>query len=92
MNKLIKNKVFQVLMAVIVVAGLSIGVYSISIYQNAAKTVNEKIYQPVQTIEHDLIKKKMKEKKSLNILLLGVDEREGDVGRSDALMVLAFKA
>ncbi|WP_407267726.1 LCP family protein [Radiobacillus sp. PE A8.2] len=90
MKKLIKNKVFQVLMAVIFVAGLSIGVYSISIYQNAAKTVNEKIYQPVQTIEHDFVKKKIKEEKPLNILLLGVDERKGDVGRSDALMVLAL--
>lgn len=64
--------------------------YAFSIYNDAKDTVNEKIHKKVSSIDHEIGKKKIKEQEPLNILLLGVDKRSGDSGRSDALMVLSL--
>ncbi|MDL4842656.1 LCP family glycopolymer transferase [Aquibacillus rhizosphaerae] len=61
-----------------------------SIYNDAKQTVDGKIHQQVTTIDTTLTKKKIKDEKPLNILLLGVDQRGDDAGRSDALMVLSL--
>src|SRR5690625_6114048 len=47
--------------------------------------------EPVESIEHTIGKKKLKETKPLNITLLGIDTETGDKGRSDAIMVLSLK-
>ncbi|MFQ3545382.1 LCP family protein [Halobacillus rhizosphaerae] len=80
----------KVLVATIVLLGLAGGAYALSIYNDAKQTVQTDIHKSVKSIETNVTKKKMKEKKPLNILLLGVDERENDVGRSDALMVMSL--
>ncbi|GAB3055679.1 LCP family glycopolymer transferase [Virgibacillus ainsalahensis] len=77
-------------LVIILLAGLGIGGYAFSIYNNAKNTVNEKMNTPVESIDREVGKKKMQATKPLNVLLLGVDEREGDSGRSDALMVLSL--
>ncbi|MGY0692383.1 LCP family glycopolymer transferase [Virgibacillus sp. FSP13] len=77
-------------LAIIVVLILGVGIYAFSIYNNAKQTVNEKMHEPVESIDHNQAKKNMKATKPLNILLLGVDERANDRGRSDALMVLSL--
>ncbi|WP_449355163.1 LCP family glycopolymer transferase [Virgibacillus natechei] len=69
---------------------LGIGAYAFSIYNNAAKTVDDEMHAPIDSIDRDVAKKKVNATEPLNILLLGVDAREGDSGRSDAVMVLSL--
>ncbi|SDJ96936.1 LCP family protein [Sediminibacillus albus] len=66
------------------------GAFIYSIYHNAKQTVANKITQPVDSIDTTIGKKKVKDQEPLNVLLLGVDERENDAGRSDAMMVLSL--
>lgn len=74
-------------MVVLIAAG---GIYAFTIYDNAKDTVNEQMHEPVDSIDPGVTKKKMEASEPLNVLLLGVDERENDSGRSDALMVLSL--
>ena len=75
---------------VILLLVLSIGIYAFTVYNNAKKTVNDKMHDPVESIDLDLTKKKIKGTEPLNILLMGIDTEESDQGRSDALMVLSL--
>lgn len=77
-------------LAIILVLVLGIGGYAFSIYNKAKSTVNDKINEPIETIDTKVAKKKVKATEPLNILLLGIDERGEDRGRSDALMVLSL--
>ncbi|MCA0985129.1 LCP family protein [Halobacillus yeomjeoni] len=65
-------------------------IFALSLYSEAEETVNKKMYREVSSIDHQLTKKKVKSHEPLSILLLGVDERSGDRGRSDAIMVLTL--
>lgn len=69
---------------------LGVGTYAFTIYNNASKTVNEKMHEPVESMDRETTKKKMKETEQLNILLLGIDSQQGTSGRSDAMMVLSL--
>ncbi|WP_339226912.1 LCP family protein [Oceanobacillus sp. FSL K6-2867] len=80
-------KIPLILIGLLVLGG---GAYAFSIYNNAAKTVNEKMHEPVKSIDRETTKKKMEATEHLNILLLGIDSQEGTSGRSDALMVLSL--
>lgn len=75
---------------IIMLLVIGVGAYAYSIYSNAKNTVNEKMHEPVDTIDTSVAKKKIKATEPLNILLLGVDQRSGDKGRSDALMILSL--
>lgn len=85
-----KKRWLTITLTVIGVLILGIGVYVWSTYGNARDTVNEEMHEPVDSIDHNVTKKKMETSEPLNVLLLGVDERENDSGRSDALMVLSL--
>ncbi|UOQ46613.1 LCP family protein [Gracilibacillus caseinilyticus] len=90
-NKKKKKRLLKILAALTLIIILSIAGYLYSIYSKAQQTVDEKVHQEVETIDTDITDKKVKEQQPLNILLLGVDERNSDSGRSDALMVLSLK-
>ncbi|WP_281658720.1 LCP family protein [Halobacillus sp. Cin3] len=75
------------LLVFVLIAG--VGTYVYSLYAGAKNTVNNKMHEEVTSIDHEITKKKIQAKEPLNVLLLGVDERNGDRGRSDALMVLS---
>lgn len=75
---------------VILVLILGVGTYAYSVYNNAKKTVNNKMHDPVASIDHGMTKEKIKAAKPLHILLMGIDTTESDKGRSDALMVLSL--
>ncbi|SEP80470.1 transcriptional attenuator, LytR family [Virgibacillus subterraneus] len=77
-------------LVLILILAIGVGAYALLLYNDAKDTVNEKIHQKVPSIDHELGKKKIKGEEPLNILLLGVDKRAGDSGRSDALMVLSL--
>src|SRR5699024_12285160 len=48
------------------------------------------MHEPVDSIDTNVTIEKIKGSKPLNILLMGTDEREGDVGRSDAMMIMTL--
>lgn len=89
-RKKLKRHWLKLSLAVVLVLALGVGAYAFSIYNNAKQTVNEDIHQKVTSIDSEAGKKKISEKERLNVLLLGVDKRPGDSGRSDALMVLSL--
>lgn len=80
-------KIPLIIVAVLV---LGIGGYAFSVYNNAKKTVNDKMHEPVEGINTDLTKEKVNATEPLNILLLGIDAKSDDKGRSDALMILTL--
>ncbi|MUV36806.1 Transcriptional regulator LytR [Lentibacillus sp. JNUCC-1] len=69
---------------------LGTGVYGYSLLSKAKDTVNTKMHEPIESIDLTKTKKKVKASEPLNVLLLGVDARGADKGRSDALMVLSL--
>ncbi|UOQ46675.1 LCP family protein [Gracilibacillus caseinilyticus] len=87
------NKKWWIWTPVIIVVVLIavVGGYALSIVNNVEETFNTKMHDPVESIDQEKVKQKMNASEPLNILLLGVDERGNDVGRSDALMVLNLK-
>ncbi|WP_394218363.1 LCP family protein [Halobacillus trueperi] len=84
-----KGRWWKISLVLLVLLLVPVGVYGYSVYSGAKNTVDSKMHQQVASIDHELTEKKRKEKEPLNILLMGVDERAGDSGRSDALMVLS---
>ncbi len=70
---------------------VGVGIYAWTIINNVEKTVDTKMHEPVDSIDLQEVKKKLNATEPLNILLLGVDQRGNDKGRSDALMVLTLK-
>lgn len=61
------------------------------LWQDAKQTVDEKIYHPVDAIDHHLSVKKIKDRQSINILLLGIDVEKGSEGRSDTVILMTLK-
>lgn len=84
------KKILFTVLIVFLVAVLGVGIYAYSIYDNAKATVNDQMHQKVTNIDQKAAKEKVSEQNPLNILLLGVDKRGSDGGRSDALMVLTL--
>ncbi|HLR78980.1 MAG TPA: LCP family protein [Bacillota bacterium] len=75
---------------IILLIGIGIAGYAYSIYHNAKKTVNDKIHDPVESIDTSVAKEKLQNTEPVNILLLGIDAETGEQGRSDALMILSL--
>lgn len=73
---------------IILLLVLGIGAYAFSVYSNAKNTVNDRMHDPVDSIDTKLTKKKLNETDNLNVLLLGIDATEGENGRSDAIMIM----
>ena len=65
-------------LTLILLVGLGIGVYSYSVYSNVKNIVDKEMNAPVESIDRGVVKEKMETTQPLNILLLGVDERQGD--------------
>lgn len=79
----------KILIPLIVLLIIGIGGYAYSVYHSFTHAV-ESMHEP---IERNISEKRMEqivleEKEPFSVLLLGVDEREDDVGRSDTMIVL----
>lgn len=85
-----RNPWIVIPLTIFIVLVLSIGSYVLSFYFKVKNTVDKEMNEPVESIDITQTKKKLAELKPLNILLLGIDAREGDKGRSDALIVLSL--
>ncbi|WP_208586088.1 LCP family glycopolymer transferase [Gracilibacillus suaedae] len=80
---------FGVIIAIFIVV-IGFAIYAYSVYDNAKKTVNDQMHNEVESIDRKVTKEKVSDLDPLNILLLGVDKRPGERGRSDSLMVLTL--
>ncbi|MDX8047144.1 LCP family protein [Gracilibacillus sp. S3-1-1] len=78
-----------VLIAIFVVL-IGIAIYAYTVYDSAKKTVNDQMHNDVETIDRDLTKQKVSDQETLNILLIGNDQRPGERGRSDSLLVMTL--
>ena len=86
-----KKKKWPWIVGGIGVVVLAILVYGLMIYMNLTKTAKE-IHEP---IEREVSEKRneavvFKKQEPFSVLVLGVDEREGDAGRSDTMIVMAI--
>jgi polyisoprenyl-teichoic acid--peptidoglycan teichoic acid transferase len=79
-------KVTLSIIAIIIIAVAATGFYA----TNKAKTTVNTMQKNTDTIDKKQSTTKVKEQEKINILLLGVDQRDGDAGRSDALMVMSL--
>jgi polyisoprenyl-teichoic acid--peptidoglycan teichoic acid transferase len=64
------------------------GVFAYSIYHNVKQTVNQMYENVTWKSEKRDDEVSFKEKTPISILLIGVDERKGDKGRADSLIVM----
>ncbi|MFS0637364.1 LytR family transcriptional regulator [Mesobacillus foraminis] len=67
------------------------GAYAFSVYQSVSKAVDT-IHQPIKREKSEKRGEKvtLTKKEPFSILMLGVDEREGDRGRSDTMIILTI--
>ncbi|UOQ45651.1 LCP family protein [Halobacillus salinarum] len=85
-----KGKWWKILLLVLLLVLLAGGGYVYSIFHDVRSTVNTQLHKDVASIDTSVTKKKVKNKEPLHILLLGVDERQNDKGRSDTMIVLTL--
>jgi polyisoprenyl-teichoic acid--peptidoglycan teichoic acid transferase len=79
-------KIFGIVVLLLVLAG---GGYVYSIYHSINQTASD-MHQTIDREKSDKREKKVsvEKKEPFSVLLLGVDEREGDRGRSDSMIVV----
>lgn len=88
-NKKKKKKWLRVTGIVLLVLLIGIGVYAYSVYNSLTNAV-ETMHHPVdRKSEKRTEEVSLQNKQPFSVLLLGVDEREGDRGRSDTMIVLS---
>ncbi|MEH7012121.1 LytR family transcriptional regulator [Neobacillus niacini] len=78
------RNIIRLFLFIILIAG---GVYGFSVYKsinNAVATMHEPLDGKQSKVKPEALKKK----EPFSVLMLGVDEREGDKGRSDTMIVL----
>lgn len=77
----------------VLLGGISVGAYAYHIYSQVEQTA-QNIYKPISNKEGGGKPKKALEEqetpKPISILLMGVDKRPGDFGRSDVMIVLTL--
>jgi len=84
-----KKKGFKIALAIILVLIIGVGVYAASIYSSVANTFN-RTHEPLSREKSDKrsTQVSLESHDPISILLLGVDQRGADRGRSDSLMLL----
>lgn len=85
-----KWTVWKTLIVIALIFILAVLGYVLAVYLHAKNTVNSEMHSPVKAIDTSIGKDKLKNKDTLNILLLGIDAEENENGRSDAMMVLTI--
>lgn len=91
LKKTKKKKWYKIPLIVLAAIVLLVGGWTWYTWNNAKQTVNKKMHQQVDSIDLELSKKKVKEREQLNILILGIDSKSGERGRSDTLMVMTLR-
>lgn len=81
----------KITLSIIAVILLAIIVFLAFIFNSTKQTINKKMHEPIEAIDTSLTKKRLKSTKPLNVLLLGIDSRSSEKGRSDAIMVMQLQ-
>ncbi|MED3920241.1 LytR family transcriptional regulator [Priestia aryabhattai] len=84
-----KKRAFKIVMGIIVLLILGVGAYAYSVWHSVEKTFT----QTHEPLKRDVSEKRpekvsLSDKDPISILLLGVDQRAGDRGRSDSLILM----
>ena len=79
----------KILIAFFLLMISAIGIYSYSLYRSVTKTVDT-IHEPIsrEKSEKRLTPITLEKEEPFSVLMLGVDERDGDSGRSDTMVVI----
>ncbi|EGA90816.1 membrane-bound transcriptional regulator LytR [Planococcus donghaensis MPA1U2] len=90
-DKKFKKKKWPWILGILGVIVVGLGIYLFTIYNSFTNTLDE-IHEPIErevsekrTIDQEVV---LNEKDPFSVLLLGVDEREDDRGRSDTMVVM----
>lgn len=80
-------RIAGIILLILLITG---GAYGFTVYKSFKSAV-ETMHQPIERKQSEKREKPvvLKEKNPFSVLILGVDEREGDKGRSDTMIVLA---
>lgn len=86
-----KTKWLRLLMFSLVILSIGIGVYGYNLYSDVVSAV-DKMNQPIERDGSDKREEKIefKRKDPISILLVGIDERDGDAGRTDSMLVITI--
>ncbi|MBB6453644.1 LCP family protein required for cell wall assembly [Salirhabdus euzebyi] len=79
-------KIFLIILAILFIIA---GAFALYVYNKVKSTVEDDMHEKVGSIDNDPSKVK-DGTEALNILLMGVDERESDSGRADTLIILSL--
>ncbi|MBU6081896.1 LCP family glycopolymer transferase [Allobacillus halotolerans] len=81
-------KIVLIVLGVLLLAGI---IYFAYLYKQVDNAVSE-MYQPLDSDQEkkEEIEQRFKDRDTINALLLGVDERSGDKGRSDTMIFLSL--
>ncbi|MEH7886727.1 LytR family transcriptional regulator [Bacillus sp. JJ1609] len=84
-----KKKWIRILIVSFLLVISAIGIYSYSIYKSFNETVTT-MHEPISREKSEKRSKPitLEKKEPFSVLMLGVDERDGDKGRSDTMIVL----
>lgn len=84
-----KRKWLWITLSILGVLFIGIAAYVYSVYSSVEKAAGEMYEQPTREVSDKRIEKvDYTEKDPISILILGVDERTGDRGRSDTMIVM----
>ncbi|RPF54175.1 LCP family protein [Aquisalibacillus elongatus] len=83
-----KKKIIWIIIGVLLLGLIGYGIY---LYVKLNETV-ETMYTPLESDseKQEEVETRLSDKDTVNVLLLGVDEREGDYGRSDTMILLSL--
>jgi polyisoprenyl-teichoic acid--peptidoglycan teichoic acid transferase len=88
-NKKKKSKWLRVTGIIFLLLVIGIGVYAYSVY-NSLQSAVETMHHPVDRVSDKRTEEvSLQNKQPFSVLLLGVDQRKGDKGRSDTMIVLS---
>ncbi|WP_108669014.1 LytR family transcriptional regulator [Peribacillus acanthi] len=79
-----KRKWKKIVSSISILLLIGLGIYAFSVYQS----MNSALSAMHDPIGRENINNKLSKKEPFSVLLLGVDEREGDSGRSDTMIVM----
>lgn len=89
-ERTMKKKILITILSIIGVLVIAIGSYAFYLYHSVKETAI-KIHEPVKLdAPHKKPVMTKENAQPISILLLGVDERKGDVGRSDTTIVMTL--
>ncbi|ETT86384.1 LCP family protein [Viridibacillus sp. FSL R5-0477] len=87
-KKWYKQKKYQIILGIVLLLVLGVGGYAFSLY-NSFNSALDNMHHPVDKTDKRENDISIKKQDPFSVLLLGVDERANDSGRSDTMIVLS---